>query len=258
MLFPTDSFKEHLQSKLSSPAIEPSVNVSQFSFLDSISKDTLIALINQEPAYFTGLLCHMLPKDEFASLLSSIPESVAQNGLSYYTKINPTNASFMHELTEYYIERAQQMDQKISSQQANRSKDIAQILELLPNSNKDSLKSIIPADISWSLIEDSLLNINDLTHYSPKEQQIILSALPTNQALAELLSILPSSLCNQLVTQCLTTRQADIVTEELAILKNPLSEETIKKISNDFIQLIRKLERDQKISELDKTTLGAR
>ena len=253
MLFPNESFKDHLQKKLFDGDSETRpTSQHKLSFLDSISIDSLIELVHHEPSYFIGLLCHMMSKEEFAEILSKIPNSLAKDGLMYYTKISISTPAFLSELTQFYIDRIQKMDLNPSQSTNMHSKDIAQILELLPDSNKDALKSIVPSDISWNVIEDNLLSIEDIQFYPPKEQQIILSSIESSEELGRTLSIIPSHIRIQLMKDCLTTRQFDILSEEIEQLKsNPLSKKDTTDISNTFIKRIRQLQSNGTIPEID-------
>lgn len=114
-------------------------------------------MVNQEPNYFIGLLCHMMTNDEFAQLLSQVPHEQARNGLRYYIKISISNSGFLSELTQFYIDRIQKSDANSNKTTDSKTQDLAQILELLPDANKDAMKAIIPSDISWSLIEKKLI-----------------------------------------------------------------------------------------------------
>tara|TARA_A100001015_G_scaffold316268_1_gene430099 strand:+ start:1129 stop:2127 length:999 start_codon:yes stop_codon:yes gene_type:complete len=252
MLFPNESFKEHLQQKQSEKNKDNRVLSQQKrSFLDSASIDALIELIPNEPDYFVGLLCHMMGKEEFAEILSKIPNDLAKKGLMYYTKINIDNPSFLNELSQFYFEKIQKLKLRPKKTNIKQSKDIAEILELLPNSNKNTLKSIIPADISWNIIEDNLLDIEDIQYYPAKFQQVILSSIKSSETLARILSIIPSYIRIQLMKDCLTSRQFNIISEEIDQLKsNPLSEKDTIDISNNFIKQLRKLQSDQIIPDI--------
>ena len=249
-VFPNESFKTQIQSNLSADSHQLNTGDISHSFLGRLSIDSILTLINVEPVFFTGLLCHMLPRNEFAKLLLHIPEDTAKDGFSYYTKIMPANSTLLIELTDYYFENLSQIDQKKESTPDKRSKDIAQIVELLPNSNNAIINSIVPSDIR-DLVEESLLSIDDLARYSPKDQQVILSSFESSETLAKILSLLPEELCSTLINTCLTSRQMEIVSEELEIIKNiPLSEDNKTHFANQLIQQIRTLERNQKINEL--------
>ncbi len=253
MLFPNESFKEHLQRKLSTELNDVRVtNPAKRNFLDIISTDVLAEFISYEPRYFVGLLCHIMNKEEFAELLSKIPSDIAKTGLSFYTKITISNPTFLNELTNFYIDRIQKMNLKAQKSNRTYSKDIAEILELLPDANKDTLKSIIPADISWHVIEGNLLSVDDIQYYPPKEQQIILSSIESSSELAKILSIIPSHIRTQLMRDCLTTRQFNIISEEIEQLKStPFSAKDIANISNGFVQHLRKLQSNGFIAEID-------
>ena len=249
MLFPNESFKDHLQKKLFDVDCEkPMSNHQKSAFLETISIQSILKMVNQEPNYFIGLLCHMMTNEEFAQLLSQIPHEQAKNGLRYYTKMSISNLDFLSELTEFYIDRIQKSDVKTHKTTDSQTQDLAHILELLPDANKEAMKAIIPPDISWNIIEKNLLSVEDIQFYPPKDQHLILSSIRSSEELAKTLSIIPSHIRIKLMKECLTPRQFNIVSEEIELLKaNPLSEKDIAMISNAFIKHMRKLQHQNMI-----------
>ncbi len=252
VLFPKESFKEHLQRKQSDTHEDTPFDFHQKrSFLDSVSMDSLVEIINHEPVFFVGLLCHMMSKEEYAILLSKLPDNLAKIGLNYYTKIRISNPAFLSELSQFYIDRIQKTDIKPQKSNQYYSKDIAEILELFPNSNKDNLRSIIPADISWNVIEDALMTIDDIEFYPEKFQQLIFSTIQSSQEIAQVLSVIQHRIRTNLMKACFTTRQLNIISEEIEHLKsNPLSNQEMIDISNRFIKHIRSLQKNGTIPEI--------
>ena len=195
----------------------------------------------------------MMTNEEFAQLLSQIPHEQAKNGLSYYTKMSISNLGFLSELTEFYIERIQKSDAKMNKTTASQTQDIAHILELIPDANKEAMKAIIPSDISWNIIEKNLLSVEDIQFYPAKDQQLILSSIRSSEELAKTLSIIPSHIRIKLMKECLTPRQFNIVSEEIELLKaNPISEKDISVISNSFIKHMRNLQQQNIIMGVEQ------
>ncbi|MGC6367093.1 MAG: FliG C-terminal domain-containing protein [Candidatus Marinamargulisbacteria bacterium] len=240
MLFPNESFKDHLQQKLAD--IAPSIKEPSHSNHEKTYNLTeLRALLKNEPDYFSGLLCHLIPTTEFSKLMGMIPKETAQRSLAYFTKINIRSQQFKSELAEFIHEKTNQ--DGVSYQETDQqTKELAQLIELMPESEKHSMKTIIPASIAWHVIEDQLLNVDSIQKFSSNDQQIILSTLPSNQALADSLCVIPSHIRTELMKQCLTTRQHDIILEELdRISTSPYTESEMNEIRQSFIKHMRQL-----------------
>ena len=110
--------------------------------------------------------------------MGMIPKETAQRTLAYYTKINIRSQQFKSELADFIHEKTNR-DGLISQERNQQTKELAELFELMPDSEKQSMKTIIPASIAWDVIEDQLLNVDSIQKFSSNDQQVILSTLPS-------------------------------------------------------------------------------
>ena len=236
-VIPTQLLQKECETKLSTPN---QIQSGPSATNRHLSSRALVNLIRTEPEYFIGLLYYFLPKEGFAKQLSELSKKDVQIGLNYIQKITPPNPSFLNELWGFYQHHINDTSHHECNDETHSSQTIAEILELMPGTQQNEFKEIIPASISWSVIESQLLTANDIQSLPADHQHKVLNQFGTPSELAEVLSIMNETVQSNLLKTCITSRQRNLIQDDLIRLKNnPLSQVTKDQVSSKVIQAIR-------------------
>ncbi|RAP34387.1 hypothetical protein DID77_01195 [Candidatus Marinamargulisbacteria bacterium SCGC AG-439-L15] len=249
-IFPGNSMVKELQDEVYQTEIDmesAETDKVGIQLLETIEKEKLIELVEQEPPHFAALLCYLSDQNETADMLSLFPPELGQQIMSTYINLSPPSDELLAKFYDFFKLRVLE---KPTESHSENLKKLTRIVELSEPELITKLEETLSEEGagSWSTIKQNLLVLEDISKFPRQDLEKIFSKFKEPKNLAILITLIPEE-AQETVKSLFSERLRNILEEESRRLKTPIPHEDVRTCTKEFIQTIRIFQDEEEITQ---------